>query len=260
MKKIALITGASSGIGKELAIIHAKAGGDLVIVARNTEKLIQLKGEIEEKYQVTVHVISKDLSIKESVDQLFKEITDKGISINYLINNAGFGEYGEFQNTSWDREEKMIALNITTLTQLCKLFIPHMIRHGGGRILNVASTAAFQPGPLMAVYYATKAFVLHFSEAIGEELKDTGITVTALCPGATQSNFFNDAQMNDSKLVKGKKLPSSEDVANYGYRAMKKGKSVAIHGIGNFLLANSVRFSPRFLVLKMVKFIQRKSI
>ena len=152
----------------------------------------------------------------------------------------------------------MINVNITTLTYLTRLFLPAMVSRGYGRIMNVASTAAFQPGPTMAVYYATKAYVLHFSEAIANELENTGVTVTALCPGATESNFQAAAEMQESKLVKGKKLPTAKEVATYGYQAMMKGKTVAIHGAKNYLMANSVRFVPRNLVVKIARAVQDK--
>jgi uncharacterized protein len=152
----------------------------------------------------------------------------------------------------------MINLNITALTQLTKLFLKDMVERRSGKVLNVASTAAFQPGPTMAVYYATKAYVLHFSEAIANEVKPFGVTVTALCPGATESGFQAAAAMEDSKLVKGRKLPAAKEVAQYGYNAMMKGKTVAIHGFVNYILANSVRFMPRNVVTKVTRFIQDK--
>ena len=152
----------------------------------------------------------------------------------------------------------MINLNITALTQFCKLYLPEMVKRGSGKIMNVASTASFQPGPGMAVYYATKAYVLHFSEALHSEVRKKGVTVTALCPGATESGFSAAADMEDSKLFKGKKLPSSAEVARYGHKAMMKGKPVAIHGLMNYLMANSVRFAPRSWVVAMVKSIQAK--
>jgi hypothetical protein len=153
----------------------------------------------------------------------------------------------------------MITVNITALTQLTRLFLPQMLARKTGKIMQVASTAAFQPGPLMAVYYATKAYVLHFSEALSNELENTGITVTALCPGATASNFQQVADMENSKLVKGKRLPTSAQVANYGFKAMMNGKVVAVHGLNNYLLALSVRLAPRSWVVKLVRFIQNKT-
>ncbi|VAW20573.1 hypothetical protein MNBD_BACTEROID01-165 [hydrothermal vent metagenome] len=259
MKKTALITGASSGIGLELAKIHASKGGNVVLVARNISKLDELKSELEKKYSISAYTIGKDLSLHNSAQQVYDETTRQNIQIDYLINNAGFGDYGNFYETALDKELQMINLNIIALTQLCKLYLKNMIKRGSGKIMNVASTAAFQPGPTMAVYFATKAYVLHFSEAIGNEAGDKGVTVTALCPGPTISGFQAAAAMEESNLVKGKKLPGSKEVAEYGYKAMMKGKAVAIHGIKNYLLANSVRFAPRALVVKMVRGMQSKA-
>ncbi len=255
----ALITGASSGIGLELAKIHASKGDNVVLIARNISKLDELKSELEEKYNISVHTIGKDLSLHNSAQQVYDETTRQNIQIDYLVNNAGFGDYGNFYETSLDKELQMINLNIIALTQLCKLYLKDMIKRGSGKIMNVASTAAFQPGPGMAVYFATKAYVLHFSEAIGNEVGDKGVTVTALCPGPTISGFQAAAAMEESNLVKGKKLPGSKEVAEYGYKAMMKGKAVAIHGIKNYLLANAVRFAPRALVVKMVRGMQSKA-
>ncbi len=259
MNKTALITGASGGIGLELAKIHAAHGDNLVLVARNLSKLNKLKSEIEKGQHVSVTVIGKDLSLTDAAIEVYNELSKQNIQIDYLINNAGFGNYGMFDETSWDKEQQMINLNVTALTQFCKLFVRDMVKRGGGKIMNVASTASFQPGPGMAVYYATKAYVLHFSEAINNELRRKGITVTALCPGATESGFSAAASMEDSKLFKDKKLPTSEDVAWYGYKAMMKGKAVAIHGMMNYLMANSVRFAPRSWVVSMVRSIQVKN-
>jgi uncharacterized protein len=259
MKNTALITGASNGIGLELAVVHAAKGGDLVLVARNGKRLEELKSELEKKYTVSVYAISKDLSKPNSAQEVYDELKEKNISIDYLINNAGFGDFGMFYQTDWNKEEQMIHLNITTLTHFTKLFVRDMVAKGRGKIMNVASTAAFQSGPTMAVYYATKAYVLSFSEAIDNELRDKGITVTALCPGATESGFQEAAAMQESKLVKGKKLPTSKEVAEYGYKAMMKGKTVAIHGLMNAIMANSVRFTPRWLVVKITRSIQDKA-
>jgi short-subunit dehydrogenase len=254
----ALITGASNGIGLELAIVHASKGGDLVLVARNKSKLEELKSSLEKKYRVKVYIIEKDLSNTNAALDVYNEINEQKIQIDYLINNAGFGDFGMFVETDWNKELQMINLNITTLTQFTKLYLQDMIKRRSGKIMNVASTAAFQPGPTMAVYYATKAYVLSFSEAVDNEVRDKGISITTLCPGATESGFQAAAAMENSALVKGKKLPSSKEVAEYGYEAMMKGKTVAIHGTLNYLMANSVRFTPRALVVKLVRKIQDK--
>lgn len=258
MKKTALITGASGGIGLELAHIHAATGGDLVLLARSADKLKRLKTEIENKYQVEVLTITKDLSQKEAPQQVFDELQQQEIQVEYLINNAGFGDYGFFHESSWEKEEQMIDLNMKSLTHLTKLFLPEMVKRRSGRIMNVASTAAFQPGPLMAIYYATKHYVLAFSEAIANEVKDYGVTVTALCPGPTESGFQNAAAMEESKLVNNVKMPTSAEVAEYGYRSMMKGKVVAIHGRANSLMARSVSFLPRNMVTNMVRKLQDK--
>jgi uncharacterized protein len=252
----ALITGASNGIGLELAKIHAQKGDNLVLVARSADKLKEIKNDFEAKYNISVHVISYDLSLLNSAQVIYDEVKSKNLEIDYLINNAGFGDFGLFIETSWEKELQMINLNISTLTQFTKLFSKDMVSRKQGKIMNVASTAAFQPGPTMAVYYATKAYVLHFSEAINNELKEFGVTVTALCPGATESGFQAAAAMEESALVKGKKLPSSQEVAQYGYTSMMNGKAVAIHGFKNYMMANSVRFTPRSWVVKMVRKVQ----
>jgi short-subunit dehydrogenase len=255
----ALITGASNGIGLELAKIHASKGGNLVLVARNKSKLDELKKELENQYKVSVYIIGKDLSVFNSAQEVYDETNKQNIKIDYLINNAGFGDFGMFVDSDWNKELQMINLNITTLTQFTKLYLQDMVKHRSGKIMNVASTAAFQPGPIMAVYFATKAYVLSFSEAVNNEVSDKGVTVTTLCPGATESGFQAAAAMEESNLVKGRKLPTSKEVAEYGYAAMLKGKTVAIHGLMNWILANSVRFTPRSLVVKITRKIQGKA-
>ncbi|MBL7903364.1 MAG: SDR family oxidoreductase [Bacteroidia bacterium] len=258
MSKTALITGASGGIGLELAKIHASKGGHLVLVARSIEKLSLIKEDLEKTHAIQVKVISKDLSSKDAALEVYQEIKKEKIQIDYLINNAGFGDFGFFYETQWNKEERMIGLNITSLTQFCKLFINDMISQGGGKIMNLASMAAFEPGPLMAVYYASKAYVLHFSEAINNELKDKNITVTALCPGPTESGFQEASSQKESKIVKGKKLPTAKVVAAYGYDAMLKGKAVAVPGFMNALLVRLVRFIPRSVLVKAIRKLQEK--
>jgi uncharacterized protein len=257
--KTALNTGASNGIGLELAKIHASNGGNLVLVARNKSKLDELKTELENRYKILVYTIGKDLSLPNSAKEVYDETTQQKIQIDYLINNAGFGDFGMFVKTDWNKELQMINLNITTLTQFTKLYLQDMVARKSGKIMNVASTAAFQSGPTMAVYYATKAYVLSFSEAVDNEVSDKGITVTSLCPGATESGFQAAAAMEESALVKGKKLPTSREVAEYGYKSMLAGKTVAIHGLMNYLMANSVRFTPRAIVVKLTRKLQDKS-
>jgi uncharacterized protein len=257
--KTALITGASNGIGLELARIHASKGGNLILVARNKSKLDELKTELENQYKISVYTIGKDLSLTNSAQEVYNETVQQKIQVDYLINNAGFGDFGMFVDTNWNKELQMINLNITTLTQFTKLYLQDMVARKSGKIMNVASTAAFQSGPTMAVYYATKAYVLSFSEAIDNEVKNKGVTVTALCPGATESGFQAAAVMEESALVKGKKLPTSKEVAEYGYKSMLYGKTVAIHGVMNYILANSVRFMPRAFVVAVTRKMQDKA-
>ena len=258
MKRTALITGASSGIGLELAKIHASKGDNLILVARSKSKIDELKVELEKSYGINVYTIGKDLSLAGSANEVYSEVKQQNIIVDYLINNAGFGNFGLFAESDWSKQEQMINLNITALTHLTWLFLKDMVERKSGKIMNVASTAAFQSGPTMAVYYATKAYVLNFSEAINNEVRKSGVTVTALCPGATESGFQAAAAMEESKLVKGRKLPSSKQVAEYGYKAMMKGKTVAIHGLMNAIMANSVRFMPRSIVVKVTRMIQDK--
>jgi len=258
MTKTALITGASNGIGLELAWVHARQGDNLVLVARNKMKLDELKTEIEKKHKVNVHTIGKDLSLKDAALNIFNELKKASIKIDYLINNAGFGHLGAFAGNSWEKEGQMIELNITALTQFTKLFLPAMLERGSGRIMNVGSVASFMPGPFMAVYYATKAYVLSFSEALNAEVRSKGVTVTALCPGPTASGFQDAADMKGIKMLETFKMPSSKTVAEYGYKAMMKGKAVAIHGTLNRLMVGSLRISPRSLVVTVVGWMQGK--
>lgn len=258
MKKTALVTGASGGIGRELALVHARAGGNLVLVARSEERLSTLQEEVGREYGVEATTFVKDLTRPESAEEIYRHLIEQGTEVDILINNAGFGGFGFFHETDWDKEAQMIDLNVRSLTHLTKLFLPAMIVRGGGRVLNIASTAAFVPGPLMAVYYATKHYVLSFSEAIANEVAGTGVTVTALCPGPTASGFQAGADIEESKLVKGKKLPGAKEVAEYGYKAMTKGKRVAVHGLGNRLQLFSIRFTPRRLAAAIVRRLQEK--
>ena len=254
----ALITGASSGIGFELAKIFAKDKINVILVARSEGKLKELAAELQKQFGIMVHVLAKDLSHCNSPKEIFEWCNQNNITVDYLVNNAGVGDFGLFTESRWTKQEEMINLNVTALTYLTHLILPGMVQRKFGRVMNVASTAAFQPGPLMSVYFASKAFVLHFSEAIANELQGSGVTVTALCPGATESGFQAAAAMEDSGLFKDKKVPSSKVVAAYGYKAMQKGQRVAIHGMMNYIMANGIRFAPRNLVTAIVRHIQRK--
>lgn len=251
-KPAALITGASSGIGKALCEEFAKDGYDLILAARNVEKMQAHAALLQSRYGIQVTVIGVDLENVSGAEQLHTEIKQKGITLSALVNNAGYGTFGEFQDTALPATLGMMQLNMNTLVTLTKLFLPDLIATKG-KLLNVASTAAFQPGPFMAVYYATKAFVLYFSEGLACELEGTGVTVTALCPGPTASGFQDKAEMQSSALVKNKKLPTAESVAALGYRAMKRGKRVYIPGLINNILAQSIRFTPRNWVTAVLK-------
>lgn len=253
MKRTALITGASSGLGIEFAHIHASKGDNLVLVARGKDKMNLLKAELIKEFNVSVHVIGKDLTAQAAAKEIFDELKTKKIKIDYLINNAGFGDFGTFAQCDWDKQMDMINLNVMALTYLTRLFLPEMIKNKYGKILNVASTAAFQPGPTMSVYFATKAFVLSFTEAIANELKGTGVTATALCPGATDTGFKINASLDNSNLFKGNQIATSKDVAEFGYKAMIKGKTVVIHGLMNRIMAGSVRLAPRKMVAAIAK-------
>ena len=250
MTSTALITGASGGLGADFARLFAKDGYELVLVARSEEKLRQLARDLG----VKTTVISADLSKPDAAADLVARLG--GMEIDVLVNNAGVGLAGAFVDTDLEKELEMIQLNITALTQLTKLLVRPMVQRGRGRILNVASTAGFQPGPLMAVYYATKAYVLSFSEAIAEELRHSGVTVTALCPGPTATGFAEAANVNSTRLFTMTAPMSSEKVARIGYEAMKRGRRVVITGVKNKLLAQSVRFSPRRAVTTIVRKMQ----
>jgi uncharacterized protein len=259
MSRTALITGSSTGIGYEFAGIHAEQGDNLVLVARNKCRLDELKGILQEKHGIKVYTIEKDLSLSGASGEVFDELKGQKITIDYLVNNAGFGDISLFSESDWNKQESMINLNVTALTHLSRLFLPGMLDRGFGKILNVASTASFQPGPTMSVYFATKAYVLSFSEAINEEVRTHGVTVTALCPGSTESGFQATA-LGEGRKARERRLPSAREVAEYGHKAMMKGKAVAIPGLRNAFMATAVRFIPRSLVVKAAKKIQENKL
>lgn len=253
-----LITGASSGIGWELAHLFAEANYRVIAVARSEAKLIELQQQIQEKYNMKPIIIVKDLVQPEAAKELVEEAQAKLLHIDILVNNAGFGLYGPFLETDGQKELDMIMLNVTTLTHLTKLLLPKMMERKSGAIcgvLNVASTAAFQPGPLMAVYYATKTYVLSFSEAIANELAETGVTITVLCPGPTATGFKERANLGTSKLFD-QGVMDVKIVAKQGFDGFMNGKTIVIPGIRNRILARSVHFVPRKLVTKVVKRLQ----
>ena len=258
MKKHALITGASSGIGLEMARIFAGEGFDLVLTARREERLMNLKQELEKDHSIRVHLFVADLSKPDAPNSLFQFCENQDLQINVLINNAGIGDYGFFSEADWAKTATMIDLNVKSLTHLTHLFLPGMIERGNGKIMNVASTAAFQPGPLMSVYYATKHYVLAFSEALANEVAEHDITVTALCPGPTQSEFQETANMEKSKLMDRFPMPSSAEVAQYGFSALQNGKRIAIYGTVNQLMTYIIKFFPRSWVTAIVRKIQER--
>ena len=250
MKKTALITGATSGLGYEFVKLFANDGYNLVLVARNEKKLKEIK-QIFTNIEVTV--IAKDLSVPRAANEVFREIEEKGLDIDVLVNNAGFGLLGKFEELDIHKQLEMIQLNITSLTELTYYILPKMKERNSGRILNVASTAAFQPGPLMAVYYATKSFVLSLSEALVEELNDSKVTVTTLCPGATKTNFGSVANVEGTKMFS--KAMESDKVAKKGYEAMMSGKRVIVTGGLNKAGALGAKFLPRSMAAKLAKYV-----
>lgn len=256
MKNTALITGASSGIGKELAIIHAKKGGNLVLVARREDKLKSLKQELESAYNIKVKVIAKDLSDLTTPQEIYDEILQKGIEIEILINNAGFGALGKFHELDLNRQIAMINLNVTSLTALTRLFLPDFVKRNSGKVLNTSSTASFMPGPLQAVYFATKAYVTFFSNALSEELRDTNVTVTNLMPGATESEFGATSGMDKTEMFQ--QTVTSKSVAVDGYEGMLKGKIDVISGLtfGQKAMMAMIPFMPKKMVLKQIRQMQ----
>jgi hypothetical protein len=249
MTKTALITGASGGLGEEFARIFAREKFNLVLVARSGDKLVALANELQAAHRVSVQIIAKDLIQPNAPDEVWAEVGSTPIDV--LVNNAGYATYGPFTEIDTRKDLDEIQLNAVALTHLCKLFIPGMVARRSGRVLNIASNAAFQPGPLMAVYYATKAYVLSLSEALAEELRGSGVTVTCYCPGPTQTGFQDRAAMQESKLVQ-QALMDAKEVAEIGYRAAMKGQRVVIPGARWKALALSTRFLPRSLTTRLV--------
>lgn len=250
MTQTALITGASGGIGLELARIHAEKGGNVVLVARSEDKLNTLKAVLEAQHNITATVISADLSEPQAAEDIFKQTEALGLTIDVLINNAGFGGHGLFHEQALKSEQGMIQVNISALTSLTHLYLTGMVERKAGKILNVSSTASFLPGPLQAVYFATKAYVTSFSQAIAEEVKPFGITVTALCPGAVNTGFVKAGNLEGVNLWKGAK--SARSTAECGYKAMEQGKLIAFNEMRlKFMLEWLIPFMPRKLTLKL---------
>lgn len=252
----ALITGASTGIGRELSFVAAAAGYDLVLVARNREQLEAVAAQVRGRHKRDVQIIVKDLARQESVPELFDEVRQSHEHVEILVNNAGFGMLGFFAEMDTDRQIQMINLNVGALTHLSRLYAPGMIARRKGYILNIASTAAFQPGPLMAVYYATKAYVVSFSSALHNELKEHDVVVTALCPGPTSTEFQKRANMDATTLFKGPGVMSAKAVAGIGFRALMKGKPLVVAGKLNATMAFLTRFAPRQLAASLARRVQ----
>jgi len=246
--KYALITGASSGIGYELALLFAKNGHNLILVARQENKLLQLADDLKTNYKIETQIISLDLSRFDAARVIFEQVQEKFIYVNYLVNNAGFYVKGAFTETSWKEEQELVQLQCLNLAQLIKLFLPAMLKQGRGGILNICSTGSFVPGPFNAIYCAAKSFVLSFSEAIAEEVSDSGITITALCPGGTNTNF---QEFNNRRKPIFFPIMKASRVAKIGYKALLNGKRVVIPGMSNKIQVFLIRFIPRNLVSKL---------
>jgi hypothetical protein len=246
----AIITGASSGIGRELAKCFAASGSRLALIARSGAALQSLAEELRKQHRSDARVFTIDLARPEAAVQVLEQLQIAGFKADVLVNNAAFGAQGAFATLPLDRQLKMLQLNVVTLTHLTRLLLPGMIERRRGGILNVASTAAFQAGPGMAIYYASKAYVLSFSEALAEELAGTGVTTTVLCPGPTDTNFTTAAGMGASRLFRMSAM-SAESVARIGYAAFRQGRVVAVAGLRNRVLAGAVRFVPRALARKL---------
>jgi len=250
--RYALVTGATSGIGYELAKLLAKDGKNLVIVARDKNRLEQVKTEIENEYLTRVKVLPKDLSDPKAPLEIFSEVEKEDIDIDVLVNNAGFGVFGLFSETDLQKEHEMVQLHISSLTHLTKLFLKKMLENKFGRILNVASILGFLPVPLLSVYAASKAYTLHFSEALANELQGTGVGVTCLCPPPTETSFHKRGNMENSKTAKGIMMDAAT-VAEAGYIALKKGKVIATPGLKGKSLAILARIAPRNMLTKMMR-------
>jgi uncharacterized protein len=258
MTKTALITGASGGIGYELALLFARDRFDCILIARSRDKLTELAARLENEFRVKTLVIVKDLSRPTAVDEIYEEVTAEPMQVDVLVNNAGFPVFGLFNETDLRIELEMLQVNVIALTALTKLFLKPMIERRSGRILNLGSTASFVPGPLMAVYYASKSYVLSFSEALSNELRGTGVTVTVLAPGPTRTGFQKRGQLEDSRLVQGE-IADAASVALAGYRGLMAGKTLVIPGLTNKLVPWIARISPRGAVTRVVHRMQERT-
>lgn len=252
-----LITGASSGIGRELAHCFAGAGSDCILLARSEGALTELANTLESTYDVAGHVITADLSVPGVATTVVAEVRDRNLRVDVLVNNAGFGARGRFADVDSDRQTDMVQVNVTAVTDLTRQFLPGMIERGRGGVLNVASTAGFQPGPHMSVYYATKAFVLSFSEGLYEEVAGTGVTVTCLAPGATRTGFIEEADMAETALFQWGGTMRADTVAQRGYDAFRAGRALVVPGWTNKLGAFLVRLTPRPVTRKLVAWLNQ---
>ena len=251
--RAALVTGASTGIGRAFAECFARDGWNVAIVARDAAALGAVSTDLHARFNVDVPVIALDLAAQGAAQRLFDATSALGYEIEALVNNAGFATYGKFAEIALQSEHDELAVNVVALTEATKLFVRPMLARGRGRICNVASTAAFLPGPTMAVYYASKAYVLSFSEALSEELRGTGVTVTCLAPGATASGFQARAGVEETRLVKGRRIASSDSVARAGYAGMLAGKRLVVPGLANRAITLAPRITPRGLLLRISK-------
>ena len=256
MKGTALVTGAAAGLGRDYARLFAADGHDVVLVARRRERLEELAREIGAKNGVQTHVLPLDLGDREAPRRCAEELRARGVAIDFLVNNAGLGTNGAFAESDPAKQLEMIQVNVTTLVELTRLLLPDMIARKRGRVLNVGSTAGFQAGPFMAVYYASKAFVNSFSEALAYELDGTGVTVTVSCPGATETEFAGHAG-NDSSLLFKLGAADSMSVAREGYAAMMAGRRMVVHGVTNRLGVQALRVSPRAVVIGLAARLNR---
>jgi uncharacterized protein len=246
-----LVTGASSGIGRDLARQFAKHGHPLVITAPVESELQVVANELRHEFGVSVQVVAKDLEQEEAAEEIFGELAEDGVQVDILVNNAGHGQRGQFWEIPIERHVSVIRLNIEAVIRLTRLFLPPMLKRGRGRILNTASIAGFEPGPLLAVYHASKAFVLSWSEALATELEDSGITVTALCPGPTDTDFFPKAEMVESRAFQDAKVMSPQEVAEAGFEALMRGERVFVPGGMNKAMVFSRRLTPESTQAKM---------
>lgn len=256
MEGYALVTGATSGIGLEIALNFARDGINLILVARTENKLMEIKEKIESDYKVEVLILAKDLTREEAPDEIYEEVEKRGIRVDFLINNAGFGSFGRLIATDYETEKDLVKLNVLSLLQMNKLFVPLMAARHYGYVMNVASLAAFMPGPVMANYYASKAYVLSLSEAMHEELKKDGVKVTALCPGPVRTNFQERAQLQKTDTAKSF-IMEAKKVADIGYLGLLRGKAIVVPGTFEKIVPVITKLLPRSLVRK-VSFLSQK--